>query len=110
MTSLYDNNSTDTCEFAQPARVQTCETVMSQVTFQATSIRLGHTLLNGNQGLVVQLGTMCEAKACVTNINPDAGLPKPGVSFQQAVAATQTGSPDPAHAFVFIDGRWWAEF
>lgn len=75
------------CAYALPSEQPTCKTLLGQssTAVQGSPLRVGNVVTNGNQALVTLLGTICASGAgCVTNTDPNAGLPANAAAFAAA--------------------------
>lgn len=83
------NGDFDTaCSYALPSEQPNCRAVLptgQNTTVQNGPLTLGNVFISGNQALVTLLGTICApGVGCVSNTNPNAGLPANTAGFPAA--------------------------
>lgn len=99
------------CAFVTPPEQPVCPDLLAQapVTVQGAAVRIGNTDINGSQALVVPLGTVCLSGGCLTNTDPNAGLPAAGTSFADAYARGAGSANDPDIDCVLVAGSWYVD-
>lgn len=100
------------CSYALPSLQAGCPAQMSQqtTTVRGAPIRIGATDIVGTQALVVPIGTVClDAKQCLTNTNPNAGIPATAANFGEAYLQATGTETDPAGGFQEVKGLWYLD-
>jgi hypothetical protein len=109
---MAGGNPVTTCSYVEPGEEGNCLTTVGNASSGGSGTwRLGHSAVSGNEAIVaIELANVCFS-SCSTNVNPDAGLPRPGQSFAAAFQRTQavTGARDYAFGCVRIGRRWYVE-
>jgi hypothetical protein len=109
---MAGDNPVTTCSYVEPGEEGNCLITVGNASSGGSGTwRLGHSVVSGSKAIVaIELASVCFS-SCSTNVNPDAGLPRPGQSFAAAFQRTQavTGAKDYAFGCVRIGGRWYAE-
>jgi hypothetical protein len=106
-------NPVTTCSYVDPREEGNCFSAVGGASKGGTGTwRPGHSVVFGNEAIVaIELGNVCFS-SCSTNVNPDAGLPRHGLSFGTAFQHTQGDGPagrDYAFGCVRVGGRWYVE-
>jgi hypothetical protein len=102
-----------TCSYVVPGEEGNCLITVGSASGGGTGTwRPGRSVVSGNEAIVaIELDNVCFS-SCSTNVNPDAGLPRHGLSFGAAFQRTQgdgTGGKVYAFGCVRIGGRWYVE-
>jgi hypothetical protein len=112
---MAGGNPVTTCSYVEPNEEGNCLITMSNASAGGSGTwRLGHSVVSGNEAIVaIELDNVCFS-SCSSNVNPDAGLPRPGRPFGTAFLRTQDGMTNTdgkVYAFgcVRIGGRWYVE-
>lgn len=99
------------CSYALPSQQPACPVTMANetVTLPDGPLTLGATDIVGSQALVVPVGTVCLDGTCLTNTNPNTGIPTTSAGFPAAYQqATQTET-DPAAGVDEVGGQWYLD-
>jgi hypothetical protein len=106
-------NPVTTCSYVDPGEEGNCLITVGNASKGGTGTwRPGHSVVSGKEAIVaIELDNVCFS-SCSTNVNPDAGLPRHGLSFGTAFQRTQGDGPggnDYAFGCVRRGGRWYVE-
>jgi hypothetical protein len=107
--NMLANHPNAACEYGIPAQVSLCTLGLSVEGKASGGWRIGNTATSGNKAIVdVEYANACMVGGCISNGNPNAGLPGSGLSFAAAFkdAAEAEGF---AMACVRIDGEWYVD-
>jgi hypothetical protein len=79
-------------------------------TVRGSAIRIGATDIEGTQALVVPIGTIClDANQCLTNTDPNAGIPASPANFGEAYLQATGTETDPAGGLQEVKGLWYLD-
>jgi hypothetical protein len=106
---LQQHDTAKACSYADPSSQAECKADLGKVDYKASNVKLGKTVVQGQQALVTILGTFCVQGQCHTYTNPDSGLPNSTTTFAQAFKTAQNSSDDAANPLVEQDGHWYAD-
>lgn len=111
--NLLLGRTADACGYDAPSIRDLCTVALDfafDVGKPSGSWSIGASVTSGPRAIVaVELRNACLGTwECVSNSNPDAGLPHAGFPFSAAYQSALTGSvPGYANDCVLIDGRWY---
>jgi hypothetical protein len=109
---LAGDNPLITCGYVWHGEERNCLNTVGNATGGGSGTwRPGHSVVSGDKAVVtVELASVCFS-SCSTNLNPEAGQPRPGQSFAAAFDRTQdsTGGKDYAFGCVRVGGRWYVQ-
>jgi len=105
--NLLQNRPAAACSYTPPAVQAVCTTV-NQFGFTG-KWGLGDTAISGNRAIVaVEYDQYCGGGTCISNSNPRAGLPGPGLpfaaAFQRALNTLEYATP-----CIRVDGLWYVD-
>jgi hypothetical protein len=97
------------CGYAVPGVAGPCALAVGAEGKGSGSWAIGNTATSGNRAIVdVEYANACMVGSCITNTDPNAGLPHSGLSFGAAFKQAQQAQ-NYAMACVLIGGRWYVE-
>jgi hypothetical protein len=108
--NLLQNDAAAACSYNQPAVQAACTTVIQEEGLRFTGKwGLGKTAISGNRAIVdIEYDRYCGGGTCISNSNPHAGLPGPGLSFTAAFQRALNTS-DYALGCVRVGGQWYVD-
>jgi hypothetical protein len=109
------NGSTAWCSYMDPADQQDCQEGAAEADITVTGrFGLGNQVIDGTEALVVLTGDVCTHSAesatttsCVSNNNPNDGLPPGAGTFSEAYANAVSSSGTTTAPCIEIDGQWY---
>lgn len=102
--AVHDNAAA--CSYFEPSLQDQCKGIQLPVT--KGNIEIGHSAIQGDRALVVVMSTSyCIQNQCVSNKDPNKGLPSGSTNFDQAYSATQNNNNDPTTPCQRVNGKWY---
>jgi hypothetical protein len=107
LTGSHGADKTQICSYVAPPQQGFCSFLVRTGPKQSlTPWRLGNSIVRGDKAIVVVMADKwCVGKICLTNSNPDGGLPQKLRGFEHAFDTT--GNSLPALSVVRVKGRWY---
>lgn len=103
--SLAARDNAAACSYFVPSEQSVCQG--TQLPAVTGSVKIGRTVINGDRALVVVMSPkFCIQSSCVSNNDPNKGLPSGSTTFDQAYSATQNNN-DPTTPCQRINGKWY---
>ena len=110
LAGILSSRPTNACKYVLPYQRESCFYTITGFTFSA-HVAIHRVITEGTRALIELTGTVCELGVeCVSNGQPNAGMPNAGTQFENAysaaVYAVSSLSPVPCRE---IDGRWYLD-
>lgn len=104
--SLSAHNMNEACSYFVPSAASQCSA--AQLPAATGSVTIGHTAINGDRALVVVMSSkFCLQNQCLSNNDPNKGLPHGSTTFDQAYTETQQSNNDPTTPCQRVNGKWY---
>ena len=104
--ALAAHDSAAACGYFVPSELSQCQN--TQLPAVTGTVKIGRTVINGDRALVVVMSSkFCIQNSCVSNNDPNKGLPGGSSTFDQAYSETQNSNNDPTTPCQLVDGKWY---
>jgi hypothetical protein len=104
--ALSAHDTAAACGYFVPSQQSQCSGI--QLPAATGTVKIGNTAVDGDRALVVVLSSKyCLQDTCLSNSDPNKGLPHGSVTFDQAYTATQNDNNDPTTPCQRVDGKWY---
>ncbi len=109
IAGLSQQDAQKTCNYVLPTPQSRCAFASSISSWSVAGFKLGHAVTNGDRALVtIVVDKLCGNGHCLTNHDPNAGLPSPANgTFDDAFKAAANSPSDPAVTCTRSDGKWF---
>ncbi len=108
MTSIAKNEGSQACAYALPAQVSVCTQFVTTTAVSVAQWSFGNSFVYGDQALVTLVADkFCAGGSCMSNSDPNKGLPHAQNDFPAAFGQAQGNSSSPAVPCVRINGQWY---
>jgi hypothetical protein len=106
MAGYVDKDEKAVCEYVAPPQAGLCKFLVGGTVYSLSPWRIGNSMIRKDEAIVVVIADKwCAAKVCVSNNDPNKGLPPRSGGFGAAFAATSNAVP--SVSVVRVDGKWY---
>jgi hypothetical protein len=110
LIGIQENQSSTICAYVVPSRQDACRSAFTAgFSVSLGEWRLGNDVIHGDQAIVSEIvsDACATGQSCISNSDPNAGLPQNVSDFANAYNRALTDSTDPANACEQIGGQWY---